>query len=65
MKVIHKTTWWCNKWLPPPPAQVHSDLPCAGGDYGVPKGWEERTLFCSEDCRLLLVVTIANYSHQL
>ena len=45
-------TWWRNKWPPPPPAQVRSDLPCVGGDYGVPKGLEERTLFCSEDSRL-------------
>ena len=50
-KVIHETTWW-HKWPPPPLAQVRGDLPCAGGDYDVPKGWEERTLFCSKDCRL-------------
>jgi hypothetical protein len=50
--VIHETTWWRNKWTPPPPIQVHNNLPCAGGDCDVPKGWERRTLFCSEDCRL-------------
>jgi len=51
-KVIHETTWWRNNWPPPPLAQVRGDLLCVGGDCGVPKGWEERTLFCSEDCRL-------------
>ena len=51
-KVIHKRTWWRNKWPPPLPAQVRGDLPCASSDWGIPKGWEERTLFCSEDCRL-------------
>ena len=51
-KVIHEMMWWCNKWPPPLLEQVRDDLPCAGGDYGVPKGWEEMTLFCSEDYRL-------------
>ena len=51
-KVIHKMTWWRNKWPPPSSVQVCGDLPCAGGDCGIPKGWEERTLFCSEDYRL-------------
>jgi hypothetical protein len=51
-KVIHEMTWWHNKWPPLPPAQVHGDLPCVGDDCSVPKGWEERTLFCSEDYRL-------------
>jgi hypothetical protein len=50
--VIHKMTWWRNKWPPLPVAQVRGDLPCSGDDCGVPKGWEQRTLFCSEDCRL-------------
>ena len=51
-KMIHETTWWHNKWSPPSPTQVHGDLPCTGSDCGILKGWEERTLFCSEDCRL-------------
>ena len=51
-KVIHETTWWRNKWLPPPPVQVSGDLLGSGGNCGVPKGWEERTLFCNEDYRL-------------
>jgi hypothetical protein len=51
-KVIHETTWWCKKWPPRLAAQVRGDLPCAGDDCGVPKGWEQRTLFCSEDYRL-------------
>jgi len=51
-KVIHEMTWWHNKWLPPLLAQECGDLPCTGGDCGVPNGWEERTLFCSEDHRL-------------
>ena len=50
--VIHEMMWWHNKWLPLSSAQVHYDLPCVGGDCGAPKGWEERTLFCSEDYRL-------------
>ena len=50
--MIHETTWWHNKWPLPPVAEVHDDLLCIGGDYDVPKGWEERALFCSEDCRL-------------
>ena len=52
VKVIQEMTWWHNKWPPPPWAQVRGDLPCAGSDCGIPKGWEERALFCSEDCRL-------------
>ena len=50
--VIHETTWWRNKWPPPPAAQVCSDLLCTGGDYSVLKGWEQWTLFCSEASRL-------------
>ena len=52
VKVIHEMMWWCNKWPPSPPAQERGDLPCAGADCGIPKGWEQRTLLCSEDCRL-------------
>ena len=51
VNVIHEMTWR-NKWLPPAAAQVRDDFLCAGNDYGIPEGWEERTLFCSEDCRL-------------
>jgi hypothetical protein len=51
-KVIHETMWWHNRWPPPSSAQVRGDLPCVGGYYDIPKGWEERTLFCSENCRL-------------
>jgi hypothetical protein len=50
--MIHKMIWWRNKWPPPPPTQLCGDLPCAGDDCGVPKGWEEKTLFCSKDYRL-------------
>jgi hypothetical protein len=49
--LIHKMMWWLNKWPLPPPAQERGDLPCIGADCGVPKGWEQRTLFCSKDCR--------------
>jgi hypothetical protein len=50
--LIHEMMWWRNKWLPPPLAQVRGDLPRVCGNCGVPKGWEDRTLFCSKDYRL-------------
>jgi hypothetical protein len=52
MNMIHEMMWWRNKWPPPPPTQLCGDLPCTGDDCGVPKGWEERTLFYSKDYRL-------------
>ena len=49
-EVIHKTRW--GKLSLPLPAQVHGDLPCTGGTYGDADGWEERAVYCNEDCRL-------------
>jgi hypothetical protein len=51
---IHYSIWRILGEPMPPPAQVRSDLPCAGtsGDCGVENGWLRISLFCSEDCRL-------------
>lgn len=35
-----------------PLAPVCGNFPCAGGTYGKSTGWEQVSLFCSEDCRI-------------
>ena len=49
-EVVHEMRW--GKLSLPPPAQVRSDLPCAGGACGDADVWEGRAMYCSEDCRL-------------
>ena len=34
------------------PAHVRGDLPCLWGICGISKGFEQKILYCSEDCRL-------------
>ena len=47
------TTLWRKFGKPlPQPAQVRGDLPCLGGVCGISKGFEQKILYCSEDCRL-------------
>ena len=43
---------WHGHGDPLPPAPVRGDFPCAGGTYGKVTGWEQVSLFCSEDCRI-------------
>ena len=43
---------WRGHGDPLPPAPVHGDFPCAGGACGKVTGWEQVSLFCSEDYRI-------------
>uniref|UniRef100_K3ZF54 Uncharacterized protein n=1 Tax=Setaria italica TaxID=4555 RepID=K3ZF54_SETIT len=49
--LVNSVTWRMHV-EPLPPALVHDDFPCARGDCGKVKGWEQATLFCNEDCRI-------------
>uniref|UniRef100_K3ZDJ3 Uncharacterized protein n=1 Tax=Setaria italica TaxID=4555 RepID=K3ZDJ3_SETIT len=43
---------WCMHGEPLPPELVRDDFPCARGDCGKVKGWEQAMLFSNEDCRI-------------
>uniref|UniRef100_K3Y212 Uncharacterized protein n=1 Tax=Setaria italica TaxID=4555 RepID=K3Y212_SETIT len=49
--LVNSVTWRMHG-EPHPPALVRGDFPCARGDCGKVKGWEQTALFCNEDCRI-------------
>uniref|UniRef100_K4A1H0 F-box domain-containing protein n=1 Tax=Setaria italica TaxID=4555 RepID=K4A1H0_SETIT len=49
--IVNSVTWRMHGEMLPP-APVRGDFPCARGDCGKVKGWEQATLFCNEDCMI-------------